>query len=329
VTGEAPRRTPIPLLARNADDLLWLARYIERVENLARILDVTQVFARDAGDQWRMVLRINADERRFLALHAEANALNVAGFYLLDRSNPTSIPAAIARARELARTLRAQISTEMWQQLNVFHNRILALTESDVVPENLPHLCAALKEGCQAHTGITEGTLYRDEGHHFYGIGRQLERADQTTRLLDIGFRQPVDRDAEREVVHWTLMLRAAAGYHAYRRVHPAGFNADEVVISCCSTRRSHARWPSLCSRCTDTSSFSAISTASVARQFRSHAPNSYSKRSAETPSAGIAVWPRSWMRHRGRSLGCMNKLRKRFSSPDRFQAGQQRVRLR
>jgi uncharacterized alpha-E superfamily protein len=230
VTGEAPRRTPIPLLARNADDLLWLARYIERVENLARILDVTQVFARDAGDQWRMVLRINADERRFLALHAEANALNVAGFYLLDRSNPTSIPAAIARARELARTLRAQISTEMWQQLNVFHNRILALTESDVVPENLPHLCAALKEGCQAHTGITEGTLYRDEGHHFYGIGRQLERADQTTRLLDIGFRQPVDRDAEREVVHWTLMLRAAAGYHAYRRVHPAGFNADEVV---------------------------------------------------------------------------------------------------
>lgn len=230
MTGEAPRRTPIPLLARNADDLLWLARYIERVENLARILDVTQVFARDAGDQWRMVLRINADESRFLERHGEANALTVAGFYLLDRSNPTSIPAAIARARELARTLRAQISTEMWQQLNVFHNRILALTESDVVPENLPHLCAALKEGCQAHTGITEGTLYRDEGHHFYSIGRQIERADQTTRLLDIGFRQPVGRDAEQAVMDWTLMLRAAAGYHAYRRVHPAGFNADEVV---------------------------------------------------------------------------------------------------
>ncbi|HEY8610755.1 MAG TPA: alpha-E domain-containing protein, partial [Roseomonas sp.] len=112
MTGEAPRRTTPPLLARSAEDLIWLARYVERVENLARILDVTQVFARDESDggQWRMVLRINADEARFLELHGEADASTVTGFYLLDRSNPTSIPAAITRAREIARTLRAQIS---------------------------------------------------------------------------------------------------------------------------------------------------------------------------------------------------------------------------
>jgi uncharacterized alpha-E superfamily protein len=99
-----------------------------------------------------------------------------------------------------------------------------------VASEHLSRVCAALKEGCQAHTGITEGTLYRDEGHRFYSIGRQLERADQATRLLDIGFRSPFESGTENEAVRWTLLLRAAAGYHAYRRVHPAGFGADDVV---------------------------------------------------------------------------------------------------
>lgn len=224
-----------PLLARNAKDLLWLARYVERVENLARILDVAQVFARDErdGGHWRAVLRINADEERFLAAHGVANARTVARFYLLERGNPTSIPAAIGQARENARTLRALISSEMWLQLNVFHAQVLALGEADAGPENLSRSCAALREDCQAHTGITEGTLYRDQGRHFYAIGRQLERADQTTRLLDIGYRslRPlVESGAEIETVRWTALLRAAAGYHAYRRLHPGGFDAAEVV---------------------------------------------------------------------------------------------------
>ena len=223
------------LLARNAEDLLWLARYVERIENLARMLDVTQTFGHDHGDgsAWRTVLAINADERRFFGTHGEANARTVAQFYLLDRGNPTSIPAAIQRARENARTLRALISTEMWLQLNVFHAQIRALTEADVAPETLSRVCAALREGCQAHTGITQGTLYRDQGRSFYAIGRNLERADQTTRLLDIGYRslRPlVESGAEIEVVRWTALLRAAAGYHAYRRVHPAGFSVAEVV---------------------------------------------------------------------------------------------------
>ena len=223
------------LLARNAEDLLWLARYIQRIENLARMLDVNQTFGHDQGDgsAWRAVLAINADERRFFETHGEANARTVAQFYLLDRDNPTSIPASIHRARENARTLRALISTEMWLQINVFHAQIRALTAAEVAPDNLSRLCAMLREGCQAHTGITEGTLYRDQGRAFYAIGRHLERADQTTRLLDIGYRslRPlVESGAEIEAVRWTALLRAAAGYHAYRRVHPAGFSVVEVV---------------------------------------------------------------------------------------------------
>ena len=235
VTRPDVHSASLRLLARSAEDLLWLARYMERVENVSRILDVTQTFAHDDRDgvHWRAALAINADERRFFETHTHANATTVPAFYLLDRQNPSSVQVAIHRARENARTLRALISNEMWQQLNVFHARIRALTPWDVAPENLSRVCAVLKEGCQTHTGVTEGTFYRDQGRCFYAMGRHLERADQSTRLLDIGFRalRPLlESGADIELERWTVLLRAAAGYHAYRRVHPAGFSAVDVV---------------------------------------------------------------------------------------------------
>ena len=223
-----------PLLARNAGNILWIARYMERIENVARVLDVTRTYARDGDDgpSWVAVVRINADEQRFFAKHACASAESVARFYLLDRDNPTSIQTAIHAARENARTLRALISTEMWLQMNIFHARIRSLTEADIGPEVLTRLCAALRDGAQAHAGVSEGTLYRDQSWHFYSIGRHLERADQVTRLLDIKF-NPLLRsaaDAEIDAGQWNTLLRAAAGYHAYRRVHPHGYVPREVA---------------------------------------------------------------------------------------------------
>jgi uncharacterized alpha-E superfamily protein len=91
-----------------------------------------------------------------------------------------------------------------------------------------------LKDGAQAHTGITEGTLYRDQAWHFYMIGRYLERADQTTRLLDTRFHALVPQhevaDADIDAGAWNALLRAAAGYHAYRREHPSGYEPREVA---------------------------------------------------------------------------------------------------
>ena len=91
-----------------------------------------------------------------------------------------------------------------------------------------------LKDGAQAHTGITEGTFYRDQAWHFYMIGRYLERADQTTRLLDTRFHSLAPQadavDADIDAGQWNALLRAAAGYHAYRREHPNGYNATEVA---------------------------------------------------------------------------------------------------
>ncbi|MGE0225914.1 MAG: alpha-E domain-containing protein [Acetobacteraceae bacterium] len=224
------------LIARHAESTLWLARYLERIENLARLLDVTNTFARDADDtrNWLSILRINGDQSAFYAKHNEANQANVADFYILDAGNPSSVQAAMAAARENARTLRALISTEMWLQINIFHARIKALTPADLLPDHFTSVCAMLKEGTQAHTGITEGTFYRDQAWHFYMLGRYLERADQTTRLLDTRFHalapQAGAGDGEIDAGQWNSLLRAAAGYHAYRREHPSGYRPQEVA---------------------------------------------------------------------------------------------------
>ena len=225
------------LLARWADNLFWLARYIERAENLARILDVQETFARDSGgtSDWRLVLVINADTEAFFARYQEADAASVLRFYLIDRSNPTSIFSDVHNARENARALRPLISTEMWTQLNIFYNRLAALTPGDVTEERLNAVCDWIKRGCDAHTGITAGTFYRDEGWCFHQLGAAVECADQTTRLLDakfLNFMESSDQDpgSAADAFYWIALLRAAAGYQAFRRRHPRGMVPEQVA---------------------------------------------------------------------------------------------------
>lgn len=236
--------SPAPLLARYAEGLFWMARYLERVENLARLVDITQTFEAPGRETevWAALIAINADEKAFAERYGQPDAASVKRFYLLDRGNATSIPYSIEWARMNARTLRPLISTEMWKQLNVFHRQVLAMSEADLEGDALSRLCGTLKEGVQSHTGITEGTFFRDQGWTFYQVGRLIERADQTTRLLDIKYHllSPRGGGEERrvaELTQWNAVLRAAAGYHAFRRVTPAGFAPADVVTFLLSDR--------------------------------------------------------------------------------------------
>jgi len=232
---EGQRRIPL-LLSRYAEALFWLARYMERVENLARILDVTDTFVRHGVDQsgWRSVIQINADEARFTEKYGTANAENVAEFYLVDRENPTSILSSLFAARENARTLRPLISTEMWSQINVFYNRVRGLTAADAAPSRVSGLCAYLKEQCQAHAGITDGTFYRDQSFAFYSIGKFIERGDQTSRLVDIKYHTLLpsaeDVGSAIDISQWHALLRAASGYQAYRRINPSYMTPASVA---------------------------------------------------------------------------------------------------
>ena len=224
------------LLIRHAEALFWLARYVERAENLARILDVNATFARDRrGDQhWLPVLQLNADEARFAETHPAPTPDAVLHFYVTAQDNPSSIASAVAMARENARTLRSVISTEMWAQLNVFHKWLRELDAPSLAPGHLTRLFARIREACQTHTGITDGTLHRDQGSYFYRLGRCIERADQTTRLIDIKYHallpsvaavgSPVD------AVQWDGLLRSAAAHHAYLRVVQGGVTPSGVA---------------------------------------------------------------------------------------------------
>lgn len=229
-------RIDTALLARDAEGLFWMARYLERVENLARLIDVTQSFESPGyeAEAWLGLIRINADERNFEARGFSVDAEHVKRFYLLDRGNPTSVPSNLEFARTNARTLRPLMSTEMWRQINVFHRYASHLTPADLQGDALARLCHRLKDGVQAHTGITEGTLYRDQGWYFYEMGRLIERADQTTRMLDIKYTALLPREGEAkrvaELTQWNAVLRGAAGYHAFKRLARASFSGEDVV---------------------------------------------------------------------------------------------------
>lgn len=217
------------LLSRHAENIYWLARYIERCENLARMLDVNETFSRNAlGEQnWAAVLEIFSDTALFAKLHSDTSATTdaVIHFYTLDTNNPNSIVSQLKAVRENARALRPLISTEMWTHINTFHGKVAGKRRADVNEAKLSTFCAMVKEGCQTHTGITEGTFMRDEAWYIYEVGRALERADQTTRLLDVKYHLLLpsveDVGSRLDVSQWNALLRSAAGYHAFRRAHP------------------------------------------------------------------------------------------------------------
>ena len=129
------------------------------------------------------------------------------------------------------RALRHLISTEMWMHLNMFHNRVSKLTQRDIRLNNLSRVCAEIRLECQAFEGIAEGTFFRGEAWCFYQLGKYLERADQTTRVLDMGFDRISDTDSEgRDSIHWSVLLRSVAGYHAFRSLHPVGSSATDIA---------------------------------------------------------------------------------------------------
>jgi len=224
------------LLSRHAECIFWLARQVERANSLARILDVNESFSRNAQGEhdWQSVLRLFGDDADFRATGRRPTSDAVIHFYILDDRNPNSVRSCIGLARENARALRPLISTEMWVQLNGFHNRLSRLRKSDLKVENLNRLCGYIKESCQTHSGITAETLYRDESWNFHQLGRAIERADQTTRLVDVKYHvllpRPSDVGSPIDEAQWNTVLRSAAGFHAFRRLSPQSMSPARVV---------------------------------------------------------------------------------------------------
>ena len=221
------------LLSRNAEALFWLARYLERGASLARVIEMQSSFGGlDRENGWSWLLALMNDEASFKE-RFEVSTANIIAFYLTDSANQGSIRSSIHWARENARALRPFIPLEMWVQLNAFHGNVEAISANDIVPTQLPRTCALIRSGCLAQIGIAEGTLFRDEGYQFFKLGLLIERADQTSRLLDVKFAQgSADRPADPsdDFVFWTTILRTAAAYQVFHRLESNGANPERVA---------------------------------------------------------------------------------------------------
>jgi uncharacterized alpha-E superfamily protein len=224
------------LLSRHAESVFWLARYLERAESMARILEAHSSFQRGRADNdsWAWIIALYSDQENFAKKYEEATAANVISYYVTRLENPSSIQASVRSARENARALRPLISTDMWTQINDFYTRLLGLGESDFSESRLSRSCDTIKRGCYAEIGVAESTLYRDESWPFFRLGQFIERADQTSRLLDVQFAQRAtgmtEITPEQQAGLWNALLRSASAYHSYRRAQSSGFDPADVA---------------------------------------------------------------------------------------------------
>ncbi len=223
------------MLSRVADNLYWMSRYLERAENTARLIDVqlNQMLEQGGGDADRRWQRLLRGLR--LPLDARTGAYDITHWLTFDADNPASIVSSIAAARENARQVREQISSEMWEQLNFLYLRIKK-TRMERIWSAEPHtFFNRVKEGVYLFHGLSDATLSQSEGWHFIRVGRFLERAMATAALLDAHFAVfPVPEDEyEREPLDylgWVSLLRSCASFEVYCKVHTAVIRPARVV---------------------------------------------------------------------------------------------------
>jgi uncharacterized alpha-E superfamily protein len=226
------------MLSRIADSLFWTARYMDRAENTARLLDVTYHTLLEEARQayhlrWDAVIRITGDQFFFRTMYDDANPRNVIEFYLFREDNPNSIASCVARVRENARTIRDRLSRELWENINGTYHRVREMQQSAEVRERLHLYCAEMIAASHAFNGIVDSTLAHDDGWHFLQMGRSLERAQHTARVVDVEYHRLLEGATDpgsTDPLVWRAVLMSVAAFEMYRRAYPSGIDAERVA---------------------------------------------------------------------------------------------------
>jgi uncharacterized alpha-E superfamily protein len=216
------------MLSRVASAIYWLARYVERAENVARFIDVNLHLMLDTPahqrGNWQSLVLTTGDQSWFEAHYGKATPEAVTKFLTFDPEYPNSILSSVTQARENARTVREIISREMWQELNEFYLMVVQAARPKVSPEDFSEFYGRVKRAGIYFEGVTNATLSRGETWHFARMGRMLERADKTSRILDVkyflllppgsGVGTTVDQ------LGWTALLNSASALQMYRQLY-------------------------------------------------------------------------------------------------------------
>ena len=216
------------MLSRVADSIYWMSRYIERAENVARFVDVNLNLMLDlpgnSGPQWQPLVDISGDTEPFAERYDTPSRRNVIQFLTFDTQNPNSILSCLRAARENARSVREIISSEMWEQANQFYLLVSAAAGNRRYVTDPQELLGSVKMASQLFAGVTDATMTHGEGWHFSRLGRKLERADKTSRIVDVKYflLLPAIHDVGTTVddVQWAAVLRSASAFEMYRKKH-------------------------------------------------------------------------------------------------------------
>lgn len=216
------------MLSRVADSIYWLSRYLERAENVARFVEVNQSlslgFASGMQTQWAPLIYTTGDQELFQEHYDEFTQTNVVKFLSFDRRNPNSILCCLENARENARTVRESISVDLWHELNRFYHFVRDHEHSEGTLRQPDAFFQSVKQQSYAINGVTDVTITHGEAWHFSQVGRLLERADKTSRIVDVKYYILLP-DASAvggalDVVQWSALLNSATALTMYRRQH-------------------------------------------------------------------------------------------------------------
>jgi uncharacterized alpha-E superfamily protein len=216
------------MLSRVADSTYWMSRYVERAENMARFVSANFTLALDtqvsSESIWDALVKTSGDQEDFAERYGETTGENVIRFLTVDEKNPNSIISCLSAARENARSVRDIIASEMWEQINTFYLTVRDVAAAPGHLDRAQEFCEAVKQSVHLFNGITDGTLTRNEAWHFIRLGRVLERADKTSRLLDVKYyillRSVADVGTPIDEIQWAALLRSASGFEMYRQRH-------------------------------------------------------------------------------------------------------------
>jgi uncharacterized alpha-E superfamily protein len=222
------------MLSRVANSLYWMSRYLERSENIARIVDVNLQLLLDyqtlddttLAGHWVPILQSTGDEKMFFGLHRKATGPTVTEFLVFQPENPNSIVSSVAQGRENARMVRDQITMELWEELNRLYLFLKSKAARDMWKVSPSEFLQEVK-ACSLHLqGLTDATIVHNEGWQFMQVGKYLERGDKTTRMLDVRH-ESAQRGSDTvvsqvEALEWSAVLRSCSAWDAYKAVHGA-----------------------------------------------------------------------------------------------------------
>jgi uncharacterized alpha-E superfamily protein len=232
------------MLSRTADHLFWMARYMERAENTARMLDVnyqTLLMPRavaSAEQLWRGLLTISELAGDYADRYGAIASRKVMDYMVRDEHNPSSICSCLRAARENARAVRGALTTEVWETQNQTWLEFKRLIGDGSFQRDPSEFFEWVKFRSHLSRGVTLGTMLQDEAFHFLRLGTFLERADNTARLLDVKFQgmggdffgSQAAKEQEYDFYHWSAILRSVSGFEVYRKVYRNVIRPEKVA---------------------------------------------------------------------------------------------------